>query len=100
MRGLGIAACFALALAGCAAAHAPEAVHTKPAGYNRRELPASQGLLTGPDGVWTVYRNDEPAAAPVAPESPAPPVAPEPAAAPEPKHREILMCDKGRHCEP
>jgi hypothetical protein len=35
--------------------------------YNRRDLPPNEpGLVTGPDGVWTVYRND-------APEEPPPP---------------------------
>lgn len=80
---------LALMLFACAGS-TPEPAE-KPASYNRRELPPSQGLFTGPDGSWTLYRNDGERAAP------APATAPE-AAAPEPappKKREILMCGRG-----
>jgi hypothetical protein len=67
----------------------PEPVE-KPASYNRRELPPSPGLFTGPDGTWTLYRNDGKRVAP----APAPPSeAAEPA---RPKKREILLCGRGQ----
>lgn len=86
------AAVLALALFGCAGS-TPEPVE-KPESYNRRELPPSPGLFTGPDGTWTLYRNERAAPAP-APEA----TAPEPAPA-APKRREILMCGRGqKDCE-
>ena len=88
------AAVITLALFGCAGT-TPEPVE-KPASYNRRELPPSPGLFTGPDGTWTLYRNDAERAVPAAaPEAAAP--EPEPA---RPKKREILMCGRGQEdCE-
>jgi hypothetical protein len=89
MRAPAVACALALALAGCAGS-TPEPVE-KPASYNRRELPPAPGLFTGPDGTWTLYRNDGARAAPApAPEA----AAPEPAPA-QPKRREILMCGRG-----
>jgi len=82
-------------LAGCAA-HAPEPPD-KPASYNRREMPPSQGLFTGPDGNWTVYQSGgESAARPNADAAPeaSPPEPPAP-----PKRREVLMCDRPEGCE-
>ena len=95
MRALALA--LALGLAGCAAS-TPEPIE-RPASYNRRELPPDEpGLLTGPDGTWTVYRNDvdRAAAAPPPAAEPAPEAQPEPA---PPRHREVLMCDRSRNCE-
>jgi hypothetical protein len=65
MRALAATAALAL-LGGCAApaAETKSGGAEKP-GYNRRELDSRPGLLTGRDGVWTIYRNDAPA-----PESP------------------------------
>jgi len=93
MRALGVAAGLAFALAGFGcAAHSPEAIPDKPVSYNRRELPPAPGLLTGPDGSWTLYSNDPPPAkAPAAPEQSADP--------PRPRHREVLMCDHSQKCE-
>jgi hypothetical protein len=51
MRGLALALALAFALGGCAA---PAPKPAPGVGYNRRELPPSRGLLTGPDGVWTL----------------------------------------------
>jgi hypothetical protein len=87
MRGMVVASALAALLAGCAA-HAPEPIE---------KLPPSQGLFTGPDGAWTVYRNDAERAA-------TPPPEPEPAEQPEaseppPEQRDILMCDRSRNCE-
>ena len=92
MRGTTLGLCLALALAGCAAAHAPEPIRDRPASYNRREMPPQQGLLTGPDGEWTLYRNDEDRVA-----QPTQPEAAEPPPPPKPKHREIL-CDRDDPC--
>ena len=93
MRALTLALGIALALAGCAGS-APEPAK-RPVSYNRRDLPPDQpGLLTGPDGTWTLYSHD-----------PHPPPAAEPASADEkaepepPRHRTILMCDHSRNCE-
>ena len=78
MRALTFALAFALGLAGCAAS-TPEPIE-RPASYNRRELPPDEpGLLTGPDGTWTVYSNDVDRAAPA---QPAPPHEPAPQAEP------------------
>jgi hypothetical protein len=84
----------ALAVAGAAVASActtPRPI-AHPEGddfsYNRRELPPAQGLFSGPDGNWTVYRND----------APKPP--PAPAAAPKPLVRETLLCQRGQDCDP
>jgi hypothetical protein len=58
--------------------------------YNRRELTHPQpGILTGDDGVWTVYRSDAERTAPAEPPQAEPPA---------PKKREILMCDHSAHC--
>jgi hypothetical protein len=93
MRALRHAGVLALALFACAGS-TPEPVE-KPASYNRRELPPSQGLFTGPDGSWTLYRNDVERAAPAP--------APAPEAEPElvrPRKREILLCGRGeKKCE-
>jgi hypothetical protein len=93
MHSATLATCLTLALVGCAAAHAPESIRDEPVSYNRREMPPQQGLLTGPDGAWTVYRNDEERVAqPTQQEKP-----PDPPAPPAPKHREIL-CDRDNPC--
>jgi hypothetical protein len=57
MRGLAITIVIALPLSGCAM-HQPRAA-PEPASYNRRELPPTDGLFTGPDGSWTIYRSHE-----------------------------------------
>jgi hypothetical protein len=65
-RALATALGLALALAGCTS-RPPSHDRSGEVSYNRRDLPPHEpGLFTGPDGVWTVYRND-------APEEPAPP---------------------------
>ena len=93
MRGATLATCLSLALSGCAAAHAPEPIRDRPVSYNRREMPPQQGLLTGSDGAWTLYRNHEDRVAqPTQQEKP-----PEPAPPPAPKRREIL-CDRDNPC--
>jgi hypothetical protein len=58
MRGLALAAALALSLAACVA---PGPRQAPPPGtsYNRRDLPPERGVFSGPDGVWTIYRNDE-----------------------------------------
>ena len=54
MRAATLALAIALLLGGCAGA--PAAGVNERTGYNRRELqPDTQGLLTGPRGVWTIY---------------------------------------------
>jgi len=54
MRTTALALAIALLLGGCAGA--PESGVNERTGYNRRELqPDTQGLLTGPRGVWTIY---------------------------------------------
>jgi hypothetical protein len=98
MRGPGVAALLALVLAvvlaGCAGVHAPKSTD-EPDGYNRRELPSSPGLLTGPDGSWTVYRNDaERAQQPEQqPEQAEAPAEPEPQEPPEPAGRPCEQSD-------
>jgi hypothetical protein len=57
MRAAALALALALGLACAAPGPAPKPAPG--AGYNRRELPPEPGLFTGPDGVWTIYRNDE-----------------------------------------
>jgi hypothetical protein len=58
MRAAALALALALGLAACVAP-GPAPKPAPGAGYNRRELPPEPGLFTGPDGVWTIYRNDE-----------------------------------------
>jgi len=54
MRAAALTLAIALLLIGCASA--PESGVNERTGYNRRELqPDTQGLLTGPRGVWTIY---------------------------------------------
>jgi hypothetical protein len=54
MRATALALASALLLGGCAGA--PASGVNERTGYNRRELqPDTQGLLTGPRGVWTIY---------------------------------------------
>lgn len=45
---------------GCIAprAHPPKREGAEKVSYNRRELPPEQGLFSGPDGTFTIYRND------------------------------------------
>jgi hypothetical protein len=93
MRAISIAALtaalMATLLAGCMSRE-PRKDRSGEVGYNRRELTHPQpGILTGDDGVWTVYRNDADRS----------PDAREPAP-PPPKKREILMCDVTTGCEP
>jgi hypothetical protein len=90
MRALGVALVVASLLCGCMSRPAQKDRSGEP-GYNRRELTHAQpGILTGPDGTWTVYRND------AEPRSEEPLSTP----APAPKKREILMCDRSQHCNP
>jgi hypothetical protein len=90
MRALAAATACALLLGGCAAgapATPEKAAKNAPVGgYNRRELPTAQGLFTGKDGVWTIYRNDAERAAEAPPAPPAP--------------RETLLCQRGQQCDP
>jgi len=89
MRALGLALLVVSVLCGCMNRPAQKDRSGEP-GYNRRELTHAQpGILTGPDGVWTVYRNDAKRASTEPLEAPAP----------APKKREILMCDRSRNCE-
>jgi hypothetical protein len=84
MRGAALAVSIALLLGGCAA-RAPSGGPTHPISHNRRELPAGEvGLLTGRDGVWTIYSSD--ADRPV-------PVRPLP-------RRVTLLCEPGVECDP
>lgn len=53
--------------------------------YNRRELESRPGLLTGSDGVWTIYRSDGP---------------PPPPAPPPPPRKTTLSCQPGHECDP
>ena len=55
MRALALALALSLPLA--CASQAPPRDAAPPGGYNRRELPPTDGLLTGPDGVWTIYQS-------------------------------------------
>ena len=63
MRALTLAMSLALLLGGCMN-RPPQHDRSGEVSYNRRDLPPEQGLLTGPDGEWTIYRNnaDEPPA--------------------------------------
>ena len=63
MRALALAMALALLLGGCMN-RPPRKDRSGEISYNRRDLPPEQGLFTGPDGVWTIYRNnaDEPPA--------------------------------------
>jgi hypothetical protein len=83
MRALPTAAALALLLGGCAApAPAPKAERGEKISYNRRELESRPGLLTGHDGVWTIYRSD----------GPPPP--------PPPRRPTTLSCERGQVCDP
>lgn len=57
MRALALAMAFALLLGGCMN-RPPRKDRSGEVSYNRRDLPPEPGLLTGPDGVWTIYRNN------------------------------------------
>jgi len=57
MRAMALAMVFVLPLGGCATPRLKSACGESKS-YNRRDLPPEQGLFTGPDGVWTIYRND------------------------------------------
>ncbi len=57
MRALALAMALALLLPGCMNRPARKD-RSGEVSYNRRDLPPEQGLFTGPDGVWTPYRND------------------------------------------
>ena len=81
MRTLALTLAAALALAGCTSRPAQHD-RSGETSYNRRELPPAQGLFTGSDGVWTVYRNDAP-----------------PKDAPRPPRRTTLECQEGYTCE-
>jgi hypothetical protein len=60
MRRASLAVALALLLGGCAGARAPVTDRAPSAGYNYRELqPGRPGVLTGADGVWTVYRSGD-----------------------------------------
>lgn len=57
MRALALAMALALLLGGCMNRPARRD-RSGEISYNRRDLPPEQGLFTGCDGVWTVYRSD------------------------------------------
>lgn len=60
MRALILAVALAIAPAlavGCMS-RPPQKDRSGEVSYNRRELPPEQGLFTGSDGEWTVYRNN------------------------------------------
>jgi hypothetical protein len=61
MRTLTLAIALALLLGGCMNRPARKD-RSGEVSYNRRDLPPEQGLFSGPDGSWTIYRNnpDEP----------------------------------------
>jgi len=83
MRTLAAATTALALLAGCAApAPAPKGERTEKISYNRRELESRPGLLTGQDGVWTIYRSDG---------EPPPPPPPRPT---------TLSCERGQVCDP
>lgn len=83
MRALAATTALALALGGCAGGAQPKpAEKGEKVSYNRRELPPAQGLFTGKDGVWTIYRSDGP---------PPPPPPPKPT---------TLSCERGQVCDP
>ena len=73
-------------LSGCSHRLAePLGVKQQKAGYNRREIDTPRpGLLTGPDGSWTVLRSRD-----------ARPPEPPPA-----RTRTTLLCDRGEECDP
>jgi hypothetical protein len=69
MRALTFAIGVALLLGGCMT-RAPRSDPGGQVSYNRRELPPAQGLFTGCDGAWTVYRNNPDRAPEECPPSP------------------------------
>ena len=71
----------AIALASCALPPPAAEPGAKPS-YNRRELEPRPGVVTGKDGVWTIYRSDAP---------PPPPPPPRPT---------TLSCERGYACDP
>lgn len=80
------AAAAALALLGACAARAPAPKEPgEKMSYNRRELESRPGLLSGKDGVWTIYRSDGP---------------PPPAPPPPPPRPTTLSCERGHVCDP
>jgi hypothetical protein len=87
------AALAAILLGGCVApkAHPPKAEGAEKRSYNRRELPPEQGLFSGPDGTFTVYRNDAERRRSQPPAPPAPPAPPKPT---------TLSCEPGFVCDP
>jgi hypothetical protein len=84
MRGWALALAAALLLGGCTS-RPPRHDRSGEVSYNRRELPPSQGLFSGKDGVWTVYRND---------------VAEPAGERPPPRRRTTLSCEEGHVCDP
>jgi hypothetical protein len=80
---------LALLAAGCASPRPATHEHGGETSCNRRELEPRQGLFTGSDGEWTLYRNDAP-----------PPPPPEPAAGDVPRERHVLLCARGENCDP
>jgi hypothetical protein len=76
---------FAALLAGCARPQSAAKPEPKEkVSYNRRELVPRPGLLTGPDGSWTIHRSGEAHA-------PAPP---------PPRVKTTLLCAPGERCDP
>jgi hypothetical protein len=94
MRALVAAIALALLAGGCASPRPATYDHGGETSYNRRELEPRQGLFTGSDGEWTLYRNDEP------PPPPKPPPSPKPAATDVPRERSTLLCSPGYACDP
>jgi hypothetical protein len=81
---------LAALLGGCIApkAHPPKSERESKPLYNRRELQPEQGLFSGPDGNFTIYRNDAER------RREQPPVAPAP---PKPT---TISCQPGFVCDP
>ncbi len=104
MRGLALMTALAAGLVGCAGS-APQPAE-KPVSYNRRELAPTDGLFTGSDGEWTVYRNDkkkkkdEAEEKPPAPEEMTPSASEATAEPCSPEPCEHPTCDRAPTCAP
>lgn len=78
-------------LGGCIAprAHPPRSESAEKVSYNRRELPPEPGLFSGPDGSFTIYRNEAEKRRSRADQPP-----------PPPKQPTTLSCEPGYVCDP